>query len=252
MDAAHLTFARFPNNPRFKNLTGMTFGKLTVLGFAGQFHVGNDAQSLYAFWWCRCRCSCGKITKCRTASLTTQNSKTCGCSWKDAKVTHGCSRKGKMTPEYYVWAGMKKRCTNANEKQFCDYGGRGIYVCKGYMTFANFLADLGPRPTPKHMIDRIDVNGSYTCGTCAQCRKRGAKANCRWATRIQQNRNTRRNRRLEFQGVSLTLAEWSARLGIPLSTITGRRYRKRGALTAKEILDPNPRPTHPVRSAPSP
>jgi hypothetical protein len=73
-------------------------------------------------------------------------------------------------PEYQVWSQMKGRCLNKNNKKYPDYGGRGITVCerwtekgKGYM---NFIEDLGYRPSDKHSIERIDVNGNYEPSNC--------------------------------------------------------------------------------------
>lgn len=84
-------------------------------------------------------------------------------------------------PEYQIWSQMKGRCTNKNNKKFPNYGGRGISVCdrwtekgKGYL---NFIEDLGYRPTDKHSIERIDVNGNYE------------PSNCKWLLISEQNWN---------------------------------------------------------------
>ena|SRR5439155_19885045 len=74
-----------------------------------------------------------------------------------------------------VWQGMKQRCSNPNTKHWRYYGKRGIGVCERWLeSFDNFLADMGPRPSPKHSIDRINSNGNYE------------PSNCRWATWRQQ------------------------------------------------------------------
>ena len=82
--------------------------------------------------------------------------------------------------EYGSWAMMKQRCLNPNSKNFKHWGGRGVEVCAHWRDFLCFLADMGPKPSPKHSIDRIDVNGNYT------------PANCRWATPSEQRRNQRK------------------------------------------------------------
>lgn len=82
-----------------------------------------------------------------------------------------------LPPEYGVWSMMKDRCTNPFSKDFSRYGRRGISVCARWMSFKNFMADMGPRPSPKHSIDRINNDGNYE------------PDNCRWATATEQARN---------------------------------------------------------------
>lgn len=89
--------------------------------------------------------------------------------------------KGKRVPEYQAWQDMIKRCTRPSNPYYKDYGGRGITVCEQWLTsFAAFFAELGPRPSPKHSLDRKNNNLGYIPG------------NCRWATKAQQNQNHRR------------------------------------------------------------
>lgn len=115
-------------------------------------------------------------------------------------------------PEYDIWCSMIARCTRQGTTGYEDYGGRGISVCKSWLdSFPRFYADMGPRPSAQHSIDRFPNNdGNYEPG------------NCRWATRKQQQRNRSDNRQVVVGDVAMTLAEWSEKTGIPSPTIRWR------------------------------
>ena len=117
---------------------------------------------------------------------------------------------GKHTPTYICWGHISQRCINPKMKDFHKYGGRGITVCERWQKFENFLADMGERPGPEYSIDRIDNNGNYEPG------------NCRWATKMEQAKNTRQNRWLEYGGVRLHFADWARRLHINQSSLHRR------------------------------
>ena len=74
---------------------------------------------------------------------------------------------------------MKNRCAPPSCDSFKYYGARGVAVCARWLNFENFLADMGPKPSSQHSIDRIDPNGHYEPG------------NCRWATASEQGQNKR-------------------------------------------------------------
>jgi len=118
------------------------------------------------------------------------------------------------TPEYRAWMSIKRRCYNTNSEDYPTYGRKGVVMCERWLqSFCNFLADIGPRPSKIHSLDRIDVNGNYEPG------------NCRWATAKQQARNTSRTRWIEFQGERLSLAEWAERFHVPAYVISQRLNR---------------------------
>jgi hypothetical protein len=159
------------------NLTGQRFGRWSVIGFS---HIGKFDRS---YWSCRCDCGTERVVVAQR--LKEGGSKSCGCLAREVtvalKTTHGHNRVSKRTSEYNSWVGMINRCTNPKHRSFKEYGGRGIKVCKRWRrSFAAFLEDMGPRPTPQHTIDRKNNDGGYT------------KRNCRWATRSQQNLNRRK------------------------------------------------------------
>jgi len=163
-----------------------------------------------------CICECGSTSVVLAKDIVAGKSKSCGCFRIDCLTTH------KMTNsrEYTSWEAMKFRCLSPTSPQYDDYGGRGITVCERWLKFEEFYADMGPRPV-RTTLDRIDVNGNYEPG------------NCRWATASEQQSNRRNSIILEFNGESLSLADWSGRLGILLTTLRRRCFR---GWSAEKIL----------------
>lgn len=123
-----------------------------------------------------------------------------------SRLRHGHRRSGKTRPEYNVWMKMRGRCNNPRDLHYGDYGGRGIRVCERWDTYENFIADMGPRPSDAHSLDRIENNRGYE------------PANCRWATQKQQQRNRRSNRWFVVDGIRATLAEHCERTGVNYKT----------------------------------
>lgn len=197
-----------PLKSRTQDLTGKTFGRLTVLAFAGY-------RGKKAYWYCCC--CCGKETIVAAHDLKRGHTAGCGCTKGTDKRVHGRSK----TPEYVAWTNMLHRCQNPDDQDYHSYGGRGITVCHRWLTFVNFYADIGDRPSPKHTLERIDNGRDYS------------PENCRWATRAEQASNRRTSHRLTFQGKTLTAAQWSRLLGINYGTIC---QRIRCGLPVEQIL----------------
>lgn len=126
---------------------------------------------------------------------------------KFGQKKHGLS----YAPEYRAWQQMRLRCTDPKHHAWPSYGGRGITVCQRWLdSVADFIADMGPKPSPKHELDRIDNDRGYE------------PSNCRWATRKENDRNRRSNRILELGGERKTLAEWCERFGMRGDTVSWR------------------------------
>lgn len=183
------------------DLTGQKFGRLIVIEFSSK-----DSRS-NTYWLCRCDCGIAKIVY--GGNLKNGHTKSCGC----LHIKHGHNTRKKRSKTYGSWDHMIQRCTNTNEADYHNYGGRGITVCDRWKKFANFLEDMGNPPTHKHSIDRINNNKGYY------------KSNCRWATSKQQTRNTRRNHVISYSGKTQCITDWAKDLNMSLETLTARINR---------------------------
>jgi hypothetical protein len=114
------------------------------------------------------------------------------------------------TPEYGVWLDMRRRCRDRKHSRYYCYGARGVQVCERWGEFANFIADMGPRPSAKHSIERDDNDGDYT------------PENCRWATLEEQANNKRRNVFVTWDGKRQTVAQWAREIGMKAETLRAR------------------------------
>ena len=164
-------------------------------------------------WFWICECVCGRRVTRRGSALRRGDAVSCGCARAITNTTHGLTRVGNIVPEYKAWRAMLRRCHNQHHRQYADYGGRGIRVCERWHEFHNFVADMGPRPSAKHSIDRIDNDRGYEPG------------NCRWATSAQQMRNQRYNRWLIVRGQRMILADAATLLGVCPATVLRRARR---------------------------
>lgn len=153
-------------------LAGQRFGRLVALEVVGKNR--NECR----MW--SCVCDCGAQVTVAGSDLNRRRSQSCGCLARDRAAetqrTHGRTN----TSLYWAWKSMKARCYNPNWAAFHHYGGRGITVCDEWRdSFEAFAQDVGERPSPRHSLDRINVNGNYEPG------------NVRWATWSQQIANRR-------------------------------------------------------------
>lgn len=159
------------------------------------------------------QCRCGEIRERSIYDLRYGKTKSCGC-WRRETIakrhrTHGESHK---TAEYRAWKEMRGRCYRRTNTSYVWYGARGIRVCRRWVKYENFLADMGRKPK-NTSLERRNNDGHYT------------PTNCYWASNAQQARNKRTNRWLTHRGVTLTITDWARRLGVDLATLQYRLSR---------------------------
>lgn len=162
------------------------------------------------------RCACGVEFETRARLLRCGHVRSCGCGQfarYGRPVKHGLyAGVDKAHPLSNTWIGMLSRCYSPGSKPYKDYGARGITVCerwRGVDGFATFVADMGARPQGA-TLDRRDNNKGYS------------PKNCRWATRKEQQRNTRWNRRVSYGGETHSVSEWAELRGISRGCLNGR------------------------------
>lgn len=165
-------------------------------------------------WLCQCECGTRRAVRADRLRIGA-SSLGCGCS---SHRTHGETRGGRNTREYHIWQCMRARCSNPKNNVWYLYGARGISVCESWNKFENFLADMGRAPSGAS-IDRKNTLGNYE------------PDNCRWATAIEQARNTTSNRLIRVGGETRCLSEWAALSSVPVST--AHRWLKSGVSPAE-------------------
>jgi len=163
--------------PKFVNLVGRSFGRLEVLE-----HIGRT-KSLKQLW--KCRCICGRECQVDGGSLVSGNTSSCGCFLKETITKHGGWKKS----SYNTWRAMMRRCYVEKDKDFANWGAKGVAVYPAWHEYNNFERDMG-EPVGNQTLDRIDPYGDYE------------PTNCRWASTTAQARNIRgRNNTSGVMGV---------------------------------------------------
>lgn len=182
--------------PKFKDLSGKKIGNLTFIKPVGKKN-GN-------YIW-KVKCDCGKLANLPGYTVKSGNTKSCGCL-KGERL-----EEISQTPEYFCYRDLLKRCTNPEDKNFKNYGGRGIRVCRRWrQSFQNFLDDMGQKPSPNHSIERKDNGGNYE------------PDNCIWATAKIQSNNTRANRLIRAFGMNQKIQTWAKLTGLSANLIAQR------------------------------
>lgn len=206
-------------NWRRKDRCGQRYGRLVVGAYAGSRRSQSNGR-MVVMW--ECTCDCGEVTYVSSTSLT-GGVQSCGCLLREA-ITIGKTRHGYCgTKEYRAFLQARNRCESDTCPKYKDYGGRGIEF--RFAEFSTFLAELGPAPSPRHSVDRINTNGHYEAG------------NVRWATPKMQSLNRRNARLVAFEGKSHRLKEWAAITGVPHKTLR-RRIDELGWTVEKALTTP--------------
>lgn len=195
-----------------EEFSGKKFSRLTVVSEHGRLWL--------------CKCDCGTVKMIKKKGVKSSNIRSCGCLHdefiRNLNKSHGNTVGRKRSPEYVSWLEMKSRCLNPSKGCYKNYGGRGIKICERWInSFPNFLLDMGKKPTQKHTLDRMNVNGNYE------------PLNCRWATRAEQCENRRNIKLFEINGRMQTVTKWGMEAGINVSTLKARI--RRGATIQEAI-----------------
>ena len=199
---------------KFEDLTGKTFNRLTVIKRA-------EVEKKEVYYLCKCTCGNEKII--RGKDLKYNKIKSCGCLNKEKTIERNTKHSLRHTRIYRIWLLMKNRCLNSKYYLFKNYGGRGITVCNewknDFVKFYDWSMNNGYNDTLT--IDRIDVNGNYE------------PSNCRWATKLQQQRNTTRLRKITYKNETHCISEWAEILGLEYNTLY---YRFRRNNYSEDVL----------------
>lgn len=198
-----------------KDIAGKRNGKLVAIRYFGKSGTTN-------VWLCRC--DCGNERRLRVYEFS--HMKSCGCDVPRMRRRYPNAVRHSKTPTYSSWCSMYHRCINPRSKAYAQYGGRGIKVHElwhpdRYDGFENFLKDMGPRPSLRHSIDRIDNDGNYEPG------------NCRWATATTQASNRKNNLNLTAFGTTMCISQWAKRVGFSTCCI---RHRLKIGMSVEQAL----------------
>lgn len=187
--------------------TGHRFGRLVAIKRSKK-----QTKNGGVFYWIY-KCDCGTKVELPPSYVTSGDTKSCGCLKKEISsqtgkknIKHGLSN----SRIWNIHKGMLKRCFNKKHQAFHNYGGRGIFVCKRWLKFENFVSDMGYPPSSKHTLGRIDNNKEYSI------------KNCQWSTWKEQQNNRRNNKILTWRGKTLNASQWAIKLNIKRSIIYDR------------------------------
>ena len=196
---------------RTEDLTGKRFGRWTAI------RKTPSSEKDEIRW--DCICDCGTQRSVLERSLLRGRSKSCGCLQREsASITAASLKKhnGKGTRIYTLWKGIRARCNNPNHRSYSTYGGSGIKMCHewdDFTAFRDWAYENGYDDNAEKFsctLDRIDRSKGYS------------PDNCRWVDMKVQNRNTRRNVVVEYQGKSYVAKDLAIQYGVDPHTFITR------------------------------
>lgn len=193
------------------SIVGRSFGDVVVLAAETRRTQNGHPRAILTI-----RCKCGKVYETNRNSVTSGKVQRCVDCSSAKKITSGTGFS--RHPLFRTWRGMIERTSNAEHIYYANYGGRGITVCArwrgGRAGFANFCADMGPKPSKRHTLDRIDNDGPYS------------PENCRWATRVEQSQNTRvPPSNVDLGGHLKSVRQWCVLLGLSYARVSHEANR---------------------------
>lgn len=187
-----------------KEMIGKKFGCLTILGISSH-------TDKFKHKYLDCKCDCGKVKAIAMYHITSGASRSCGCKVTEATIRRNTTHGGTGTRLFNIWASMRKRCTNPNEKAYKHYGARGIKISSEWSNFDAFRDwSLNHGYDDSLTIDRINVNGDY------------CPSNCRWISNEEQSRNRTNNRRITINGETRLMVDWLKESPVSATTVYDR------------------------------
>lgn len=203
---------------KIKDISGQKFGRLRAIKIAYIKHRS-------AYW--ECICDCGNTVIVYGTSLRRGLTQSCKCLQNELTIKrntkHGYAPRNKPHTMYTIYNNMKQRCYNPNSRAYRRYGERGIIICDEWLNdFTQFLKDMGPRPSIKHSIERINNDSNYE------------PKNCKWATPDEQGKNMHINKYYTYNNQKKIISEWVKISGIKNSTF---RMRLKYGWSIEKIIE---------------
>lgn len=195
----------------YKDPESKIYGRLTTIGPRFLLPRG---KKVYHRAYVVCQCECGSCTVVDSLKLKSGHTQSCGCLQSERTSAANTKHGMRDVPEYTVWNNMRRRCNYKGSGRYYCYGARGITVCPEWDNiddgFQNFYNHMGPRPSPRHEIERKNVNGNY----CPE--------NCCWLPKEDQARNKRATVNITYNDKTQCVTAWAEELGVNAETLYSR------------------------------